>query len=96
MSIFKRNLARETASLFFEAYSLNKSRWVGFSQTSFPHRDIKFNAVAIPWYNDTSLDGEAEAFGSAQCGTVEILRRVGPQCHVGHSLILLIFFVILD
>lgn len=62
---FQKRPGAANSVVLLEAYSLEKARSVDFSQTAFPHRGINFNAVAIPWYNDTSLDGEAEAFGSA-------------------------------
>ena len=55
----------ENSVVLLEAYSLDKAISVGLIQTVLPHRGIKFNAVVIPWYNDTSLDGDVETFGRA-------------------------------
>ena len=52
--------------ILLEAYSLFKARSFPDSSSSFPFRStVNFNAVAIPWYADSSLDQKAEAFGSA-------------------------------
>ncbi|XXH05577.1 hypothetical protein Hte_012009 [Hypoxylon texense] len=62
---FQQKPTAENSVVVLEAYSLIKARSVDPSSTAFPHRNVNFNAVAIPWYNDTSLDVEAEAFGRA-------------------------------
>lgn len=62
---FQQRPGAENSIVLLEAYSLAKARSVSFDQTAFPHRGVNFNSVAIPWYNDTSLDDEAEAFGRA-------------------------------
>lgn len=62
---FQKLPGAENSVVLLEAYSLIKARSIDSNSAAFPHRDVNFNAVAIPWYNDTALDGEAEAFGSA-------------------------------
>lgn len=51
--------------VLLEAYSLTKARSIPTSSASFPHRNVNFNAVAIPWYSDPALDNAAFAFGRA-------------------------------
>ncbi|KAK0621571.1 FAD binding domain-containing protein [Bombardia bombarda] len=64
---FQQLPGAESTVVLLEAYSLIKARSAAVASTggSFPHRDVNFNAVAIAWYNDTALDGPAQAFGSA-------------------------------
>lgn len=62
---FQQKPTAENSVVLLEAYSLTKARSEDPDSTAFPHRNVNFNAVAIPWYNDTSLDDEAEAFGLA-------------------------------
>lgn len=62
---FQKNPGAENSVVILEAYSLIKARSVHPNSAAFPHRNVNFNAVAIPWYNDTSLDDEAQAFGIA-------------------------------
>ena len=51
--------------VLLEAYSLYKTRSLPDSTSSFALRGVNFNAVALAWYSDPSLDAAAEAFGSA-------------------------------
>ncbi|KAL9121092.1 MAG: hypothetical protein Q9187_002353 [Circinaria calcarea] len=63
---FTQNPGTGNSVVLMEAYSLFKARSVPDSSSSFPFRSaVNFNAVAIAWYADASLDQEAEAFGSA-------------------------------
>lgn len=62
---FQQKPGASNSLVLLEAYSLTKARSIDSKQTAFPHRGVNFNAVAIPWYNDTSLDDEAEEFASA-------------------------------
>lgn len=52
------------SGVLLEAYSLVKARSVAPSSTAFPNRNVNFNAFAVPWYNDSSLDAQAAAFGN--------------------------------
>ncbi|KAI1465028.1 FAD binding domain-containing protein [Daldinia caldariorum] len=62
---FQKKPTAENSVVLLEAYSLTKARSVDPNSASFPYRNVNFNAVAIPWYNDTSLDSEAQSFGNA-------------------------------
>ncbi|KAK9421101.1 putative FAD-binding PCMH-type domain-containing protein [Seiridium unicorne] len=61
---FQQQPGAENSVVLLEAYSLEKARLVDDATSSFPHRNVNFNAVAIPWYEDTTLDASARAFGS--------------------------------
>ena len=51
--------------VLLEVYSLIKARSIPIEeQGAFPHRDINYNSVVIPWYTDKSRDAKAEAFGN--------------------------------
>ncbi|MCJ1358215.1 MAG: hypothetical protein MMC33_008214 [Icmadophila ericetorum] len=55
----------ENSLVALEAYSLFKARSVPDSSSSFPFRStVNFNGFVVPWYNDSSLDPQALAFGS--------------------------------
>ncbi|KAI1409256.1 hypothetical protein F5Y13DRAFT_182153 [Hypoxylon sp. FL1857] len=62
---FQQRPTAQNSVVLLEAYSLIKARSEDPNSAAFPHRGVNFNAVAIPWYDDTSLDDEAQAFGSA-------------------------------
>lgn len=62
---FQKQPTAQSSVILLEAYSLTKARSVDAHSASFPHRNVNFNAVAIPWYSDTALDGSAQAFGRA-------------------------------
>jgi 7-cyano-7-deazaguanine synthase in queuosine biosynthesis len=62
---FQKKPGAENSVVLVEAYSLGKARSVPSSSTAFPHRNVNFNAVAIPWYYNASYDAEAIAFGKA-------------------------------
>ena len=52
--------------IILEAYSLLKARTFADSLSSFPFRSkVNFNAVAISWYANSSLDQDAMKFGSS-------------------------------
>lgn len=61
---FQKKLGAEASVVLLEAYPSTKAR-PNSVPASFPHREVKFNAVAIPWYNDSSYDAAALAFGNA-------------------------------
>ena len=61
---FLENPGTGSSIILLEAYSLAKAQTFSQSSSAFANRDIKFNAVAIAWYTDESLDPKAEAFGS--------------------------------
>ncbi|KAI4281852.1 MAG: hypothetical protein L6R35_005544 [Caloplaca aegaea] len=60
---FTRNTGTESSIVLMEAYSLGKGRSVPDDASSFPYRQVTFNAVTIPWYSNVSLDPVAEAYG---------------------------------
>ncbi|KAI1176593.1 FAD binding domain-containing protein [Nemania sp. FL0916] len=62
---FQQMPGAASSGVLMEAYSLTKARSVDPNSAAFPNRNVNFNAFAIPWYNDTSLDSAAIAFGSA-------------------------------
>ncbi|KAH8163871.1 hypothetical protein CIB48_g4376 [Xylaria polymorpha] len=60
-----QQLPGATASgVLLEAYDLTKARSVSSNSSAFPNRNVRFNAFAIPWYSDSSLDEQAAEFGS--------------------------------
>ncbi|KAJ8130778.1 hypothetical protein O1611_g2849 [Lasiodiplodia mahajangana] len=62
---FQKKPTAENSIVLLEAYSLIKARSLDLDSAAFPFRTVNFNVVAIPWYDERSLDGEAEAFGVA-------------------------------
>ncbi|KAL8654624.1 MAG: hypothetical protein Q9226_003359 [Calogaya cf. arnoldii] len=60
---FTTNPGTNQSIVLMEAYSLGKGRSVPDSESAFPYRQVTFNAVAIPWYSNASLDPIAEAYG---------------------------------
>ena len=61
---FTGNPGTENSVVLMEAYSLGKAQSVPDSSSSFPYRHVTFNAAALPWYSDASLDPVAEAYGN--------------------------------
>lgn len=62
---FLANPGTGNSTILVEAYSLFTARSRPDSSSSFPFRStVNYNAVAIPFYADSSLDPVAEAFGS--------------------------------
>ena len=63
---FLANPGTQNSVVLVEAYSLQKAMSLGDASSSYAFRSsIKFNAAAIAWYQDPSLDSKAEAFGSS-------------------------------
>ncbi|KAL8940854.1 MAG: hypothetical protein Q9211_002074 [Gyalolechia sp. 1 TL-2023] len=60
---FTSNAGTEQSIVLMEAYSLGKARSIPDNASSFPYRQVNFNAVAIAWYSNASLDPIAEAYG---------------------------------
>lgn len=62
---FLQNNGTGNSIIIMAAYSLTKARSIPGSSSSFPFRsDVNFNAVAITWYNDPSLDQKAVVLGT--------------------------------
>ena len=61
---FQQLPGAESSGVLLEAYNLDKARSVAPGSASFPNRNVNFNAFAVPWYNDSSLDAQAAEFGS--------------------------------
>lgn len=62
---FLTNPGTGNSTVLLEAYSLSKAQSLPDSSSSFPLRSkVRFNGVAIAWYDDPGLDVKAEAFGS--------------------------------
>ncbi|KAF1815935.1 FAD binding domain-containing protein [Eremomyces bilateralis CBS 781.70] len=60
-----KNPGTEASTILMEAYSMDKARSISTNSASFPHRNtINFHGVALPWYTDAALDGEAESFAN--------------------------------
>ena len=53
-----------SSAILVECYSLATAQAIPKSSSSFANRDIRFNAAIIPWYSNSSLDPQANAFGS--------------------------------
>ncbi|RYP62676.1 hypothetical protein DL771_009617 [Monosporascus sp. 5C6A] len=52
------------STILTECYSTEVAlRQIGDSQSSYPFRDVKCYAIAIPWYDDPAIDDEANKFG---------------------------------
>ncbi|RYP79240.1 hypothetical protein DL769_003063 [Monosporascus sp. CRB-8-3] len=52
------------STILMECYSMEVAlRPIGDSQSSYPFRDVGCHAIAIPWYDDPTLDDEANEFG---------------------------------
>ncbi|KAH8586972.1 hypothetical protein B0O99DRAFT_699490 [Bisporella sp. PMI_857] len=50
--------------VILEAYPTQLIQSIPASTASFANRDIRFNSIVLPWYNNKSLDAAAEKFGS--------------------------------
>ncbi|KAI1151045.1 FAD binding domain-containing protein [Nemania diffusa] len=62
---FQQKPTAANSVVLLEAYSLIKARSISPDSSAFPFRHVNFNAVAIPWYDNKSLDNQAQAFGNA-------------------------------
>ncbi|KZZ87547.1 FAD binding domain-containing protein [Moelleriella libera RCEF 2490] len=62
---FQKRTTAQHSIVLLEVYPMAKVRSVASNSASSPHRHVNFQAVAVPWYTDASLDAEATAFGSA-------------------------------
>ncbi|RYC59723.1 hypothetical protein CHU98_g6474 [Xylaria longipes] len=62
---FQKKPTAANSIVLLEAYSLIKARSIDPDSGAFPFRNVNFNAVAIPWYDDQLLDSHAQAFGNA-------------------------------
>ncbi|KAI0381522.1 FAD-binding domain-containing protein [Hypomontagnella monticulosa] len=62
-SAFVKNNGTGSSSIVVECYSLDVAQSVPADSASFANRDVRFNAIAIAWYPDTSLDAAANSFG---------------------------------
>lgn len=60
---FTSNPGTDQSIVLMKAYSLGKGRSVPDSAPAFPFRHVTFDAVAIAWYYNASLDPVAEAYG---------------------------------
>ncbi|KAI1198159.1 hypothetical protein F5X97DRAFT_342852 [Nemania serpens] len=80
---FQKKPTAANSVVLLEAYSLIKARSVGPNSGAFPYRNVNFNAVAIPWYDDPSLDDQAQAFGNA----ARDLWRATDQLDKNHTYI---------
>jgi FAD/FMN-containing dehydrogenase len=62
---FLQNPNTGNTSILVECYSVAEAESIGATApTAYPFRNVKFHAVAIPWYSDSSLDATANAFGA--------------------------------
>lgn len=62
---FQSKPGATNTGVLLEAYSLDKALSYGVDSSAFRHRNVRFNAFAVPIYGDPALHGEAEAFGMA-------------------------------
>ncbi|KFA51353.1 hypothetical protein S40293_03281 [Stachybotrys chartarum IBT 40293] len=62
---FQQQPGAENSAILLEAYSLVKAQSINANTAAFPHRNVKFNAVIIGWYEDKALDRLALSFGQA-------------------------------
>ena len=85
---FQQLPGAENSGVLLEAYSLEKARSVAPDSSALPNRNVNFNAFAIPWYNDSSLDVQAAAFGS----TVRDLLRSTSGLSRNQTYVLIFFF----
>ncbi|KAI1735659.1 FAD binding domain-containing protein [Xylaria scruposa] len=61
---FQKLPGAASTGVLLEAYDLTKARSVPSSSSAFPNRNVRFNAFAIPWYTNSSLDAQAAEFGN--------------------------------
>lgn len=62
---FLQNPETGNSVILAECYSMSKAKSLPDSSSAYPFRStVKFNAVAMTWYGNSSLDAAAEAFGS--------------------------------
>ncbi|KAK2598908.1 hypothetical protein QQS21_005650 [Conoideocrella luteorostrata] len=62
---FQKRPTAHHSIVLLEVYPMGKVRSVASDSAAYPHRHVNFQAFAIPWYTDESLDTEAKAFGNA-------------------------------
>ncbi|KAI3331730.1 FAD binding domain-containing protein [Xylariaceae sp. AK1471] len=62
---FQQKPGAENSGVLLETYDWTKARSMDPDSAAFPHRNVNFNAFAIPWYDDPALDKDAEEFGAA-------------------------------
>lgn len=62
--VFSQKPGAGNGVVLTECYSLEYAQAIPKTSTSFANRHIRFNSVAIPWYYDEGLDGEAVEYGS--------------------------------
>jgi FAD/FMN-containing dehydrogenase len=60
---FQKRPGAHGSTILLEMYPMNDIRLAGEAWTSFPYRRVRFQAAVMAWYNDSSLDEEAEKFG---------------------------------
>ena len=71
-AFLQRNNGTGLSQVLLEAYSLDTAQALGGAAgPAFPWRDVRFHAIAEPWYDDASLDGAAVAWAA---GTRDLLR----------------------
>lgn len=61
---FLKNPGTGSTVIVLEAYSLQLAQSIPASSASFANRHIRFNAAAVVWYSNSTLDPIAESFGS--------------------------------
>ncbi|KAL1966805.1 hypothetical protein VTN77DRAFT_3770 [Rasamsonia byssochlamydoides] len=62
---FLQNPNTGNSAILVECYPVAESESIGATApASYPFRNVKFHAIAIPWYTDASLDATANAFGA--------------------------------
>ncbi|KAK4889458.1 hypothetical protein LTR28_002762, partial [Elasticomyces elasticus] len=62
---FLQNPGTGSSVVLLEAYSLAYPQSIPDSSSAFPHRHVRFHAIAVPWYSDAHLDTTAQALGSS-------------------------------
>jgi FAD/FMN-containing dehydrogenase len=66
------------SAMILDIYSMAKPRTISDLSSAYPFRStINFNAIATPWYTNSSLDAPAKAFGS---NVRDLLRSTSGLC----------------
>jgi FAD/FMN-containing dehydrogenase len=60
---FQKKPTAHDSVVLLENYPMSETHAANRTSAAFPHRAIRFNAAAIPWYTDNGLDDEG-----ARCG----------------------------
>ncbi|KAF2744569.1 FAD-binding domain-containing protein [Sporormia fimetaria CBS 119925] len=74
---FQKLPGAQNSGVLVEAYPLEKAQSIPACWSAFPHRNVEYQAIVIPWYDDPVLDDTALAFGKSVRDVWRNNNRVG-------------------